>query len=86
MIQGQHDTYFTINELADMVGVSPKTVQNWLAEGVIKSVKLGRRRLISLSSIEAALGSFHKERVDIPRTVEREISFVRKDVGEIKKQ
>lgn len=81
MIRGREDTYFTISELAAMADVSPKTVMNWLAEGVIKAVTLGRRRFIPLSSIEASLGRTKRIGPSVsPKQVEEQLAFVRRDL------
>jgi excisionase family DNA binding protein len=83
VITGRHDTYFTIQEVADMAGVCPKTVRNWIAEGVIKAVFLGRKRFVTLSSIEEAMGArVGARRPPFPATMERHLSFVREDFRE----
>ena len=52
MIQGRHDTYYTVQEFAEMVGRSPKTVRNWASSGRIVFVHLCGTPLVSLSTIE----------------------------------
>ncbi len=38
----------TIEQYADHVGVTPRTVQNWLDRGYIPTVKVGKRRLVNV--------------------------------------
>lgn len=40
---------------AEMTGLSLRTVWNYIADGSLRSVRLGRRRLIVFSSLEALL-------------------------------
>jgi len=80
MIIGRYDTYFTINELSEMTGVTAKTVMNWLSEGVIQAVKLGRRRFVPLSSIEEAFGHRSDDKIPIMAELEKQINLVRRDV------
>jgi len=36
--------YFTVKELADRAGVTPKTINEWRKNDIIKSCKIGGRR------------------------------------------
>ena len=49
------DNLITIKELADYIGVSPKTVQNWVAYRTIPFMRIGRRTLFRKSRMEAWL-------------------------------
>ena len=49
------DNLITIKELADYIGVSPKTVQNWVAYRTIPFMRIGRRTLFRKSRIETWL-------------------------------
>lgn len=80
MIKGRYDTYYTISEFAEMAGVSPKTIMNWLSEGTVKAVRLGRRRFVPLSSIEEAFGQGKEQVSMLPKVIEEQINIVRKDV------
>ena len=65
-----------------MAEVSPKTVRNWLGAGMIKAVRLGRRRFVPLSSIEAAFTARQRVAQElVPERLERQIAFVRGDLG-----
>ena len=55
MIQGRHDTYLTIDEFAQMINRSSKTIRNWHSEGKIQFVYLCGVPLISLLMIENLL-------------------------------
>ena len=47
-----NDQYFTIEEIATRFKVTRQTVQNWIREGRLESVKLGRARRILGSSVD----------------------------------
>jgi excisionase family DNA binding protein len=52
-----------------MLGVSPRTIQNYVAARVLPSRKIGRRTLIPVRALEAFLRSDHKspfKRQDTP--------------------
>ena len=49
------DNLITIRELADYIGVSPKTIQNWVAYRTIPFLRIGKRTLFRKSRIEAWL-------------------------------
>ena len=55
MIVGRHDTYFTVDEFAAMVGRSPKTVQNWAAQRRMRFTHLCGVPLVPLSTVEALI-------------------------------
>ncbi len=52
MIVGKDDTYFTVEEFAEMIGRSPNTVRNWASSGKIRFVHLCGVPLIALTTIE----------------------------------
>jgi hypothetical protein len=52
MIQGRHDTYYTVEEFAGMVGRADKTIQNWVAQGRMRFVYLCGVPLVSLREVE----------------------------------
>jgi len=45
----------TIPEAAGLLGVSCNTIRNRLADGTLKSIKVGERRLVLKSSLDALL-------------------------------
>ena len=49
------DNLITIKELADYIGVSPKTVQNWVAYRTIPFVRVGGKTRFRKTRIEAWL-------------------------------
>lgn len=49
-----------IREAAEMIGVSPRTVQNYVSAKLLGSRKLGRRRVILVRSLEAFLRTDQK--------------------------
>lgn len=52
MIQGQHDTYFTVEELGRMISRDEKTIRNWAASGRLQFVHLCGVPLISMAMLE----------------------------------
>ena len=38
---------FTISFFAESIGVTRRTVEGWVAKGVIPTVKIGKRRLVN---------------------------------------
>lgn len=80
MIVGKEDTYFTVQEFADLADVSPKTVMNWLAGGIIQGSKLGRQRFVTLSSIEEALSNSTITSSSLPAKIVKQVVFVRDDI------
>lgn len=55
MIAGRHDTYFTIEEFAAMIGREAKTVRNWAAEGRLRFAHLCGVPLVSLQAVESLI-------------------------------
>jgi excisionase family DNA binding protein len=45
----------TIDEVADRLRVGKRSVERWVAEGEIASVKIGRRRLVAETELERFL-------------------------------
>jgi excisionase family DNA binding protein len=45
-------TFLTIDEVAERLRVGKRTVERWVAEGEIASVKMGRRRLVQETDLE----------------------------------
>ncbi len=48
---------YTVNQVAEMFGISRSTVNREISNGKLKSFKLGGRRLISAQTIAEALDS-----------------------------
>ena len=38
---------FSISAFADSIGVTKRTVEGWIARGIIPTVKIGKRRLVN---------------------------------------
>ena len=45
----------SVEEAARRLSVSPRTVSNLIAKGAIDSTKIGRRRIVPVSSLETLL-------------------------------
>jgi excisionase family DNA binding protein len=48
-----------IRDAADMIGVSMRTVQQYIAEGILPTKRIGRRRVITLAALEDFLRIDH---------------------------
>jgi excisionase family DNA binding protein len=47
----------SFRELADRVGVSPRSIQNWVARGDLSAIKVGSRTLITTAEAERWLST-----------------------------
>jgi len=47
--------YLSAAELASYLGVGRNSIANWVRQGLIPEIRLGRRRLYRLDRIESAL-------------------------------
>lgn len=48
-------TYYTVNEVADLLRVHQRTVRKWLDAGKLERVKAGGRVLIPSASVDAMI-------------------------------
>jgi len=44
--------FYTINEVAEIFRVNYFTILNWIREGKINSIKVGKKRLIPANEVE----------------------------------
>ncbi len=44
-------------QIAELLGVTERTVRRWIAEGMLPSVKLGGARLVARATLEQRLGA-----------------------------
>jgi excisionase family DNA binding protein len=49
------DSLRSIENTAEILGVSPYTVRAWIRRGLLASVKLGTRRLVTESEIQRVM-------------------------------
>lgn len=49
------DLYYTVEEVADLAGVTPYTVRRWLREGRLKGKRFGLRWRIEKDSVSEIL-------------------------------
>jgi excisionase family DNA binding protein len=47
----------SVSDAANSIGVHPNTIYNWISEGRLVSVKVGRRRLIRMDSLRELIGT-----------------------------
>lgn len=51
------DSLRSIDNTAEILGVSPYTIRAWIRRGLLASVKLGTRRLVTESEIQRVMES-----------------------------
>ena len=56
-IKIENETYLSLAEVSELLDLSEGTVLNWASENRIPSIKLGRRRIFNLDSINQWLKS-----------------------------
>jgi len=56
-----HPILLTVSEASELLRLSPNTLQNWLSQGRLKRVKIGRRTFISRKEVEGLLSSVLQE-------------------------
>jgi excisionase family DNA binding protein len=49
------EKYYTVEEVPDILNVSPRTVRRWIRHKVIKSYKFGAARRIASSDLQALI-------------------------------
>jgi excisionase family DNA binding protein len=47
--------YLSERDLAFVIGVSPRSIRNWVNKGLIPRIKIGRRVLFRWATVQAAL-------------------------------
>ena len=50
-------TFLRPRQIAEMLGVTERTVRRWIADGTLPSVKLGGARLVARATLERRLGA-----------------------------
>ena len=50
-----HPFLLTVSEASELLRLSPNTLQNWLSQGRIKRVKIGRKTFVDRKEIEEFL-------------------------------
>jgi len=59
-LQATADDVLTVNDVATLLQLSPRTVAEYGARGVLPSVKIGRHRRFSRRQLEALVGGQHR--------------------------
>jgi excisionase family DNA binding protein len=54
-------TVFSKKEIAEKIGVSQRTVDNWMSEGRLSYSKVGRKVLFSETDLEDLLKTNHRD-------------------------
>ena len=49
-------SYLRAPEVAELLGVTERTVRRWIAEGTLRSSKIGGSRLVARADLERVLG------------------------------
>src|SRR5689334_23248482 len=55
MNQGWDDEFFTVVEVADHLKLNPQTVRNWIDQGRLPALRIGRRVRIRRSELDRVL-------------------------------
>lgn len=76
--------YYTVKELADILGVSRVTVFNRIKQGKIKAEKIGRNYIIHKKDAFPSLSGELDSRTK--RTIEKGVSSVLHDYGDVIKR
>lgn len=63
MTSNENDELMTVQDVADKLRISPKTVRNRTSLGLIPSVKIGGARRYERQAIEAMIVAGREERV-----------------------
>lgn len=50
-----HPFLLTVSEASELLRLSPNTLQNWLSQGRLKRVKIGRKTFVARKEIEEFL-------------------------------
>ena len=56
-----HPILLTVSEASELLRLRPNTLQNWLSQGRLKRVKIGRRTFISRKEVEGLLSKALQE-------------------------
>ena len=49
------DEYLTVNEIAEHLKLNPQTVRNWIDQGALRAVRIGRRVRVSRAEMDRIL-------------------------------
>jgi len=49
--------YYRVREIADLFGVTIRTVRRWIADGTLPSIRIGGARLVARADLERLLGT-----------------------------
>jgi excisionase family DNA binding protein len=49
-------SYLKAREVAELLGVSERTIRRWIADGTLPSSKIGGSRLVATADLERLLG------------------------------
>jgi excisionase family DNA binding protein len=55
MDQGWNDEFFTVTEVAEHLKLNPQTIRNWIDQGRLPALKIGRRVRIRRSELDRVL-------------------------------
>jgi excisionase family DNA binding protein len=69
------EEYYTIEEVAEKLKVTRQAIHNWIRDGRIESLKLGRARRIPAAALERFLEQ-SRDRKEIPETPRNKYSPV----------
>lgn len=50
-------TFLRPRQIAELLGITERTIRRWIADGTLPSVKLGGARLVARATLERRLGT-----------------------------
>jgi excisionase family DNA binding protein len=56
MIKSQKPSFYSRNDVANIIGITPRTVDRWIESGILKRIKVGGIVRIPQSSLAKVLG------------------------------
>jgi len=62
--------FFRVDEVAQLLGVTPQTVRNWIREGKITAIRFGRPHLIPIDEVARLLNKTPREVVRLLKETE----------------
>jgi excisionase family DNA binding protein len=53
--------FYRVDDVANLLGVTPQTIRNWIREGKVKAQRFGRPHLIPIEEVARLLGKTPQE-------------------------
>ena len=66
-MEGSNDEFLTVAEIAELLKLNPQTLRNWIDQGQLPAVRIGRRVRIRRSDFEQLVQESYTGRAGRPR-------------------